>query len=1046
MQGIESEEREPFHSNRRAMSGAVAAIIMAVVVVIGGVGAYAALSAVPSSTNSTSSCTPASICQGSSATNDVTLFIPYTVGYGQTYSQIAVGTSIPATVAVSGTEKISSFAMTWGPGAAATSDTGDFSYAYTNTGLYTLVANATTTTGAIHTGTGQLVSLQVNPNSDQVVNGYSPTVAATLTNGSGGHYGWIGAGGSVTVSGVYTAAPANTSYSAAAPTLSVPTGSTQSNLASTSTSVSATYTFANAGYYGITMTVSSSFGSAVVYQNYTWGIYVGVTATGLGCALCSVPTEASPHSNTFYNYEVVPGGAETLDPAADYYTVGYEVDQAFLETLIAFNGTATGPSYQNFLPEAATCVPGSPQCTSLYGNSLVQGNNVTFVLDPAAHFYDPGTGTSRQVYPADVMFSIVRDLYGSQIYGSTGSYAGFDIAGPLIPYIGLVPSEVNASWDLGPGSTGLHAPYNNTPYYVLNSMLVNDSAFCPTSGGQFVGEGCITFVADGSGEAWPALLQILAIPSLGGIEDSGWYAAQGATVPGFQCGGQNYACLLPGGVTTTTATAFQNFVATASPTLWDPEITQFATGYPNPFPSVGFAGVGSGPYYLDYANPGVGYVLKANPAYQAPTGCAGQPGCFPLPHQYVASVITYWEASDTTGISEVEAGFADTATFLTPDFPTMLSLVASGQLGLLNIPTLETEEYGFNENINLTNLASYDTGVTINIPANALAYEGLRAVLDYAYPYTTAQTLGNVIDGIDGGNPFGGFLPPGESAYYNASTPWPNYDTATQTFSNPTLSSGTAPVGSAQWYWNQVYNVTTSPIYDPQLASFSAANPLYIPMTGLTSAPNINAVEVAWGNSVKAITGGVVQFQQFFIPSTTQEYAAIGPGTTPWVIWLELWIPDYPSPINNWAGAYGPTGLWGASDAQTLTYIDAIYGGDYNDSAVCGAYSADTEANLLYWANYPNQVIPEVCQGTALNITDYFVNQAAYTLNSAYAAFLWGQIQDVYNNLQFTVGFAAANVVFTYAPWINPASINTNAMIGGGGEFYYQSLLGNNLF
>jgi len=1045
MQGIESDERAPFHSNRRAMSGAVAAIIMAVVVVIGGVGAYAALSAVPSSTNTTTSCQPASLCKGSSATNDVTLFIPYTVGYGQTYSQIAVGTSIPATVGVTGSEKISSFDMTWGPGNSATSATGAFSYAYTNTGLYTLVANATTSSGAVHTGTGQLVSLQVNPNSDQVVNGYSPTVAATLTNGSGGHYGWIGAGGSVTLSGVYSSAPANTSYASAPPTLSVPSGSTQSGLVSTATSVSATYTFANAGYYGVTMTVSSSSGAKTVYQNYTWGIYVGITATGLGCALCSVPTEASPHSNSFVNYEVIPGGAETLDPAADYYTVGYEVDQGFLETLVAFNGTDTGPDAANFVPEAATCVPGSAQCNSLYGSTLVQGNNVTFVLDPAAHFYDPYTGTSRHVYPVDVMFSIIRSLFGSQIYGSTGDYAGFDIAGPLIPYQGLVPSEVNSSWDLGPGATGLHAPYNNTPYYVLNSMAINDSAYCPTSGGSFVGEGCITFHADGSGESWPALLQILAIPSLGGIEDSGWYAAQGAVVPGFDCGGQNYACQLPGNVNTTTATAYQNFVATASPTLWDTQITQFATGYPNPFPSVGFSGVGSGPYYLDYANQGVGYVLKASPSYQAPTGCAGQPACFPLPGHYVASVTTYWEASDTTGISEVEAGYADTATFLTPDFPTMLSLVASGQLGLLNIPTLETEEYGYNENINLTNLASYDTGVTINIPANALAYEGLRAVLDYAYPYTTAQTLGNVIDGIDGGNPFGGFLPPGESAYYNASTPWPNYDASTQTFSNPTLSS-TPATGSAQWYWNEVYNDTTSPIYDPQLAAFSASNPLYIPMTGLTSAPNINAVEVAWGNSVKAITGGVVQFQQFFIPSTTTEYAAIGPGVTPWVIWLELWIPDYPSPINNWAGAYGPTGLWGASDAQTLTYIDAIYGGDYNDSAVCGAYSGDTVANLTYWANYPNQVIPEVCQGTALNLTDYFVNAAAYTLDNTYATFLWGQIQDVYNNLQFTVGFAAANVVFTYAPWINPASINTNAMIGGGGEFYYQTLQGNNLY
>ncbi len=1048
MQGMEEEARAPFHSNRRAMSGVVAAIIMAVVVVIGGVGAYAALSAVPSSTSTTSSCSPASICKGSSSTNDVTLFIPYTVGYGQTYSQISLGSSVPATVGVTGTEKITSFDLTWAPGVSQSGSTGSFSYVYSTTGLYTLVANATASNGAVHTGSSELVSLLVNPNSEQVTNGYSPTVTATLTNSSSGHYGWVSAGGSVTLSGVYSKLPANTAYTAAAPTLSVPAGVTQSNLVSTSTSVSATYTFPSAGYYGVTMVVSSSNGGAPVYQNYTWGIYVGSLGVSLGCALCSSPTEASPHSNTFYNYEVVPGGAETLDPAADYYTVGYEVGQAFDETLVAFNGTDSGTGYQNFVPEAATCVPGSPQCAALYGgNTLVDGNNYTFAIDPAAHFYDPSTAKSREIYPSDVMFSIIRDLFGTQIYGTTGDYAGFDIAGPLIPYSGLTPYEVNSSWDLGPGDTGLHAPYNNTPLYVLDSMAVNDSAFCPAA--ALAANGCITFHADADNESWPALLQILAIGSLGGIEASGWYNAQGATVPGFVCnGGKDAPCLLPGGTTSTTQTAFTNFVATASPTLWDPEITQFAVGFPNPYPSVGFSAVGSGPYYLDYANPGVGYVLKANPAYQQPTGCVGEAGCLPAPGGYVANVITYWEASDTTGISEIEAGFADTAAFETPDFPTMLSLVASGQLGLLNIPTLLTENYGFNEWVNLTNLAEYDTGVTINLPANALSYVGLRTILEYGYPYTTAQTLGNVIDGIDGGNPFGGFLPPGESAYYSGATPWPNYNTTTQSFSNPTLysSSSSAPEGSAQWYWNQVYNVTTSPLYDAQLHEdgFTSSNPLYIPVTGLTSAPNINAVEVAWGNSIKAITGGVVQFQQFFIPSTTEEYSVIGPGVTPWVIWLELWVPDYPSPINNWAGAYGPGGLWGASDAQTLTYVNAVYGGDYNDTT-CGHWG-DTLANLTYWADSAYNVIPQDCQGTALNVTIYFVNVAAFTLDTSYATEVWGLIQDVYNNLQFTIGFDAANEVFTYAPWINPASINTNVMIGGGGEFYYQELSGNGLY
>jgi hypothetical protein len=1043
--------------SRKGLSTVAAAIILALVMIIGGVGAYFALSSVPTSTSTKTTCYPptSATCVKLSAVNDVDLFVPYTVGFGQTYSQVAVGTSIPATVSVKGGEAISSYSVQWGPGIYTNSSGGSVSYNYGQTGLYTVAATATTPSGVVHTGLGQLLQLKVNPSSGNLTLGYFPSISTTLVNGTGGPYAWIGAGGTVTVTGTYIAAPADALFSTTAPTLTS-TGGQQSGLTSSSSSVSATYTFANAGYYGITMVVPTT-GPVVadnnvvktLYQNFTWGVYVGASAVGLGCAACAAPVEASPHPGEFVNYEVIPGGALSLDPAADYYSVGYEVQEGFDESLIALNGTDSGSTYQNFVPEVATCVPGSPQCTSLYGNTLVNGSNFTFVIDPAAHFYDPTTKASREVYPTDVMFSIMRAMFGTQIFGVTGYYVGFDIAGPLIPYIGLSPNDVNASWDQGPGSTGLHAPYNTTPYWMYNSMSINDTGpngnWCPAAAISS-GNGCITFHADADNEAWPAILLILAIISADGIQAAGWYSAHGATVPGFVCSGADAPCLLPGSATSTDSTAFTDAVAAMSPTAFDPEETQFALGYPNPFPGVGFAGVGSGPYYLDYANPGVGYVLEANPAYQAPTGCKGQVGCLPNPGAYVPKVVTYWEPSDTVGISEVEAGYADTAGFETPDFPTMLSLVASGQLGLLNFPTLDTDNYGFNTQVDLAILGTIDSSLSPSFPANALAYSGLRAVLDYAYPYTTAQALGNVIDGIDGGGPFGGFLPPAESAYYNTQTPWPNYNNVSGVWSNPTLSSGTPVTGSAQWYWDQTYNNSGSVFYDSQLTTlgFTASNPLLIPVVGFTSAPNINAVEVAWGDSVSRVTGGVVQFQQFFVPSTSEIYTYTSPGSVPWAIWWFGWIPDYPAPVNNWQGAYG-SGLWGGADALYQTFGGA-YGGNYNDTAVCGDYYAPTMANLEYWAYYPNQVIPQVCQGMAWNVTSYWVTTATFTANAATAALLWDLIQDCYNNMQLTIGNDASNVVFTYAPWLNPATINTNVMIGGGAEWYYQELGGNNLY
>jgi hypothetical protein len=1026
--------------DRRGMTVAIAAVVMAVIVIIGGVGTFAALNSLGASKTTKTSCAPVTACGQSSATNDVTLFIPYTVGAGQTYAQVAAGASVPATVGVTGSETVKSFQVTWAPGQTTTGPTGSFAYTYASPGLYTVFANVTTASGAVHTGTGNLIAIKVNPSAPSIGSGYFPAVSVSLTNGSGGPYPWIGAGGSVTVNGSYSVAPADGLYSTVAPTLTVPAGAVQSALISGPSFASAKYTFANPGYFPITLVAPVTGPTGTVYQNYTWGVYVGATAAGLGCAACKAPQQSSPHPNTIVSYSIAAGGALTLDPAADYYSVGYEVDQAIDESLVLFNGTDSGQSPSNFVPEAATCVPGSPQCAALYGgNTLVQGSNYTFAIDPAAHFYNPYSGKSREVYPSDVMFSIIRAILYTQVETGTGYYVGFDIAGPLIPYAGLSPSDVSPTWDLGPGAAPIHYPYNNTPFWTFNAFAVNDTAYCPAA--AMAANGCITLHADADGVAWPALLQILSIISVDGIQEAGWYTSQGANVPGFICSSANpdLPCLLPGGVTSTTNPAFEAAVTAMAPTAWDPEENAGYSGYPDPVPAVGFSEVGSGPYYLAYANPGVGYVLKANPSYQPPSGCKGQVGCLPDVGGYVPNVIRYWGSDDTIGISEVEAGYADTASFESSHYPLLLSLIQNGQFGLINFPTTTTTNLAFNLHINVALLASYDTN-PINLPADAFSYEGLRATLEYAYPYLTAQSAGNVISGVDLGNPFGGFLPSSEPAFYDAKVPWPNYNNVTGQFGNPNVGSASTP-GTSAWYWAQATTAGT-PLYDPELAAFSSSNPLIVPVIGFVVSPGINAQEMAWGNSVTSITGGVIKFQQILLPSAGEEYTYLSPGQVPWTIWWIGWGPDYPAPVNNWQGAYGP-GLWGSADAlyQTLAYDD--YGGDFNDST-CG-HSNPTLVNMEYWANYPNQVIPQICQGTALNVTTYFANQATYTSDLATATQDWNLVQAVYNNLQLTIGIEQRNVAFSFAPWINPSTINQNSIIGGGSEWYWPELGGNGL-
>jgi len=79
-------------------------------------------------------------------------------------------------------------------------------------------------------------------------------------------------------------------------------------------------------------------------------------------------------------------------------------------------------------------------------------------------------------------------------------------------------------------------------------------------------------------------------------------------------------------------------------------------------------------------------------------------------------------------------------------------------------------------------------------------------------------------------------------------------------------------------------------------------------------------------------------------------------------------------------------------------------------------------------------------------VTVDFVVNATYNLNTAVAVQLWDLVQDVYNNLQISVGQSAGNTIFWYAPWLNPASVNENVLIGGGAEWYYQALQGNGLY
>ena len=189
-------------------------------------------------------------------------------------------------------------------------------------------------------------------------------------------------------------------------------------------------------------------------------------------------------------------------------------------------------------------------------------------------------------------------------------------------------------------------------------------------------------------------------------------------------------------------------------------------------PGVQWNEVGSGPYYVENPiNPDVGYTLHTNPDYNAPVGCAGQPGCMPLKGSYQGTVDVIWEASgDTQGLNAMADGQADSAGFFAPETGTVLGL---GNYTLLpGIPGLTT--FFDLVNLNFSEVGYADLGAPpTNIPATFFQNIALRNFLVNAYPYTSVDQTYNSVDGVCFGEDYGGAIPHGMGDYYPSNITWP---------------------------------------------------------------------------------------------------------------------------------------------------------------------------------------------------------------------------------------------------------------------------------
>ncbi len=794
-------------------------------------------------------------------------------------------------------------------------------------------------------------------------------------------------------------------------------------------------------------------------------------------------TSLSPHPNEIVDYGSGLGGggfSQSLDPAVQYDTVDGAVNINVAQTLITYNGSSTA----NLLPMLATCVPGNTSatnpdsCQAMYGSSLITYNGTTgfpstytFPIDAAAHFYDPGTGASWGVYPSDVYYSFVRALTYSFWFGA---YPGWIQAQWAVPPTG------NPSWMVGDDGIGVYdyggtGGTNNSPTWVMSSMLVNDSTYCPQSV-YATAHGCITFVVGRNGMSgtgplaggaieFPFYLSTM-IADGAMVEPAGWFQYQGsissnanATVPGWPSAtvaGGDGPTLLPGNANSTSSSAFQTALATYTPDYMF-DFANNGNNWPGlgtsagPNPNVQFQTVGSGPYYLISYSDATGYTLKANPAYQQPTGCKGQAACQPPANSYVANVHEYFSTTDTNAIAAMSAGTADFGgIFLPADLATFDSLVASNKINYEVAPSLSVFYQAPNLLFNVSAANTLTKGVgSTNVPGNFFDNIAVREFLITSVPYKTLndsllQLAGPTVNTtIDTGWLGGGAIPQGMldlatgSPYYNYTIPWPSQNPITDASVN----------GSAAWWWQQA-TTTGSPYYDAAAAACTSSNPCTFPIigeVGFTFLDDTIHFEIA---EIKSLTGDAVQpftmdlqFAQLGICNTAPNApgTAGGGGTqNPCPTENLGWAPDYPDPTDYVPVFYYPdaidTTATALGETMLLPALNSPSCPDYSAQGISGSY---TQAALTYYAGL--NPVPNDCQGVAYSVAVHFFQIAGATAPGAQRVALYHEANAIMYNLGLYIWNEQATTVVGSAPWISQAGINLNVMFGGGGmQPWYQ--------
>lgn len=740
------------------------------------------------------------------------------------------------------------------------------------------------------------------------------------------------------------------------------------------------------------------------------------------------PSHRSPHPGVITSYEYTGGGATSEDPAIDFDSVGYEPIVNIYETLIGYNGSETGSSYSSFVPILATCVPGSPECRSQWGNAFTgygrlnssgsDAQNLSFIIDPNARFYDPSSGLSWGVYPSDVVFSLVRTMAFSTL-PCRGCNNGWVLTQAL-----LAPGD--PGWD-----GGVHAPYNNTPAKEFGVFSINDSTYCPAAA-MVRAHGCITVHLGGGGRSWPFFLQLLSDAQGGSVTPCGWFTAEGAGVPEWtstnSSNSGDHPCTLPGGSVATNDSGFRTAIAGMTPTSWD--AWEAAASSPPYVGNVQFSMVGSGPYSLSDYRPGASYELRANPAYAQPTGCRSpNAGCDPPPGRYAREVRVVWELnSPIAGEQAYQAGIADFASVPQSDLPLLLKLVSGGGVSMESFSTASIWFLPFN--LNFDSAGASALVPSLNVPSTFFSNLGIRQFFVHAYPYATSESTIATQTGIKFFDSYGGAIPRNLGDYYPGNISWPAGD-----------PNGSASArGTAAWWWAQIAN-SSSPFYDPWVTTHcSSSSPCTVPVIGQTAAPQFDASIAVFSSSIASLTGGALKVGTADIPILSQIQDVTGSplGQNPLPMYTNGVLPDYPDPTDYVNQMYLPDSTFTFGDSVQEQLASPAQGYDSNT-----CHPSQDPAFWMALANGPG--IPGDCQGHAFAAMNYALSSASNETNHPQRVLDYWRAESIANGLALYLYWGQQVDVTSYGSWVDGSSVTQNVAIAGSGTELWFAITGNGI-